>query len=528
MSRWTRRLAAAAVLAPAARTARTARACLPAILAAAVLVSALPAQAEEFVNPKAQQPPQAKPQRRSGGESLPPLPLPATPLRRSERKREPAPPALVGMITFSGQRFIQQDGQRVAVDLFPTTQVDIERLTNFANNKLNVRYRYVSTTLEQFSWDPVELPLLYITGWTPMPALGDATLDKLRRYLYDGGTLVVHAQCGRKEFVDSARRELNRLFPDRQLAPLDTDSPIFRSYFRVGQMRFRKDAEEFRSIPPYIEAIYIGCRPAVIFSPIDLNCGWDVAANPIQGGILYHQDDAMALGVNIVTCTLANLKYARAFATEKIYHQQGDKTRDQLVIGQVVHGGDWDPTPHALPNLMKYLAGHTTLNVQFKRVPVSLADDKAFDHVVLYMTGLRDFKFSPAEAARLKTYLASGGVLVADAGAGCKAFDVAFRREIKRVLGEAELKPIALDSPLFEAPFKVRAVDYTEAAKAAQPDLNAPMLLAASVDNSLAVIYSPYSLANGWEQIPFAYNIGYGDDDALRLGVNILAYAVTH
>ncbi|KPK85536.1 MAG: hypothetical protein AMJ81_03435 [Phycisphaerae bacterium SM23_33] len=459
---------------------------------------------------------------------MPPLPLPATPLRRSERKREPAPPALVGMITFPGSRFVIENGQRVAVEMFPTTQIDIERLTAYANHRLGIRYRYVATTLESFSWDPVELPLLYITGWTPMPKLPDETLDRLRRYIYDGGTLVVHAQCGRKEFVDTARRELARLFPERKLAPIDTDSPLFRSYFRITEMKVRQDDQPFKSMPPYLEAVYIGCRPAVIFSPIDLNCGWDVVNHPIMGGILYHQDYALAMGTNIVTCTLANLKYARAFATEKIFHGTYEKTRDRLVIGQIRHNGDWDPTPHGLPNLMKYLAASTTLNVQFKRDTVDLTEDKAFDHAVLYMTGLRDFKFSQAEVARLRTYLSSGGVLVADAAAGRRAFDAAFRREIKRVLPEAELKPIALDSPLFEAPFKVRTADYTEAVKASQPELNAPHLLGIDMEQSLCVIYSPYSLGNGWEQIAYTYNLGFSDEDALRLGVNVLTYAVTH
>ncbi len=41
-------------------------------------------------------PPKAKPQHQTGGESFPPLPLPATPLRRSEKKRPPSPPALIG------------------------------------------------------------------------------------------------------------------------------------------------------------------------------------------------------------------------------------------------------------------------------------------------------------------------------------------------------------------------------------------------------------------------------------------------
>ena len=45
-------------------------------------------------------PPKAKPRRISGGESFPPLPLPATPLRRSERKRPPSPPKLIGKIVW--------------------------------------------------------------------------------------------------------------------------------------------------------------------------------------------------------------------------------------------------------------------------------------------------------------------------------------------------------------------------------------------------------------------------------------------
>src|SRR5512146_1436102 len=73
------------------------------VLAGIVGISGALAEAagEEFVNPKASIPPKAAPQRRNAGEGVPPLPLPATPLRRSERKREPSPPALVGNVTFS-------------------------------------------------------------------------------------------------------------------------------------------------------------------------------------------------------------------------------------------------------------------------------------------------------------------------------------------------------------------------------------------------------------------------------------------
>ena len=58
-----------------------------------VNLTALPSarNADDFQNPKAIIPPQAHQNRISGGESFAPLPLPATPLRRTERKRDPRP-----------------------------------------------------------------------------------------------------------------------------------------------------------------------------------------------------------------------------------------------------------------------------------------------------------------------------------------------------------------------------------------------------------------------------------------------------
>jgi len=498
------------------------------MLACAMFAAVVAPAAGEWENPKLK-PPKAKPHRRSAAEGIPPLPLPATPLRRSERKRQPAPPGLVGMINFSQTRFKIVEGKRMRVSAFQTTSIDIERLMKFANHKLNIRYRYLPTSLSQFSWDPAEMPLLYVTGHTAMPELPDDLLAKLRRYLYDGGTLVLHAQCGRPEFRESARKQVVRLFPDRKLAMLDTDSPLFNAYYPIRKMRIRIDDKPFIERPPMLEAVYLGCRPAIVFSPIDLNCGWDVEQNPIQGGILYHQDDAVKLGVNIITTVLANFQYARAWGTQKIFHEQGDKTRDQLVIAQIRHGGDWDPTPHALPNLMKYIQQNTTLNVQFKREAVELANVDVFKHPVLYLTGLRDFKFSDAEIARLRTYLQSGGVLLADAAAGKKAFDVAFRREIKRVLPTSQLKALDPgDSPMFQMPYKIQTVDYDSVVKAQNPSLNAPVMEGIEIDGQLGVVYSPLSLSNGWEQLSFAYNRGYASEDALRLGVNMFAYALTH
>jgi hypothetical protein len=495
-----------------------------AILIAGSALAALsaPAIADDFVNPKANIPPKASPQRRNGGEGMPPLPLPATPLRRSEKKREPSPPALIGNITFS-QASLKGTGMN-----WETTIIDIEKWVDFTNSQLGQRYRYVGTDFSKFSYDPTELPIIYFTGWKPLPQFDDATISKLRQYLMDGGTWVVHSSCGRPEFNDSFRREIARIFPDRELAPVPTDHPIFSAYHDITQMRVRKGADAWKEIPPYLETINIGTRAAVIFSPIDLSCGWDADAHPIPGGILYDQNDALKLGSNIVTYCLAEYQYGRFFDHQKVYHQATDKTRDQLVLGQIVHNGDWDPTPHGVPNLLKTIDQNTTMHVQFKRVPVDPEKSDVFQFPVLFMVGQRNFEFSDTVRQRLRQYCDHGGTIIVDCAVGSSEFDAAFRREIKLIYKDKELKPLPLDHPIYSFVYDEKRVDFSPLAKQLLPGVDTPRLEAIEVDGTLPVIYSPLSMSAGWEQLPRAYNKGYSDDDALKLGVNTFLYVVSH
>jgi hypothetical protein len=480
------------------------------------------ALADDFQNPKANIAPKAAPQRRNAGEGVPPLPMPATPLRRSEKKREPSPPALVGSITFPDS-VLRKSG----LD-WQTTIIDIEKWVDFTNSQLGQRYRYVNTDFARFSYDPTELPIIYLTGWKPLPQFDDVTIAKLRQYLLDGGTWVVHSSCGRPEFNESFRQQIARIFPDRELAAIPTDHPIYSAFYDIPQMRVRKGSEPWKTIPPYLETINIGTRAAVIFSPIDLSCGWNADTNPIEGGILYDQMDALKLGSNIVTYCLAEYQYGRFFDDAKVYHQETDATRDQLVLGQIVHNGDWDPTPHGLPNLLKTIDQSTTLHVQFKRVPVDPEKSDIFSFPVLYMVGERDFQFSDTARKRLREYLDNGGTLIVDDAIGSSEFDSAFRKEIKAIYPDHALSPIAADNPIFKYVVDASHVQLAPLAAQLYPSINQPQLEAIEVDGQYPVIYSPLSMSAGWEQLPRAYDKGYADDDALKLGVDVFMYVVSH
>jgi hypothetical protein len=494
-------------------------ACASVVLA---FVASSLAIAEDFQNPKANIPPKAAPQHRNAGEGFPPLPLPATPLRRSEKKREPSPPALVGSMTFSDVAL-----KKAGVN-WETTIIDIERWVSFTNDQLGQRYRFVSTDFGKFSYDPAELPILYFTGWRPLPKLDDKVLEKMRRYVMDGGTWVVHSNCGRPEFNETARREINRLFPDRELAAIPTDHPLYSSFYKISEMKVRRSAEPWRKVPPYLEVLNIGTRAAVIFSPIDLSCGWDANANPIEGGVLYDQGDALKLGSNIVTYCLAEYQYGRFFDHQKVYHQAKDASRDQLVLGQVVHNGDWDPTPHGVPNLLKHMDQNTTLHVQFKRVAVDPEKGDIFAYPVLYMTGQRKFTFNDATRKRLREYLDNGGSLVVDCAVGSSEFDKALREEAAKLYPDRQLKKLKADHPMYSFVYDTKTVALAPLARQLFGASIGPQIEVIEIEGQMPLVYSPLSLSAGWEQLPRAYNRGYADLDAVKLGVNMLLYVVSH
>jgi len=155
----------------------------------------------------------------------------------------------------------------------------------------------------------------------------------------------------------------------------------------------------------------------------------------------------------------------------------GGKTL-RAVIDKIVllsyEGGDWDCEFHhydkrdkkgkitkkidfkhgSLANLIREIDRRTNIEVKNKTPVVVRADShEIFDSPFVYITGHKDFKFTDAEVENLRTYILQGGAIVANSSLPGRRsrFDVAFRREMKRVIPDHELKPISNKHPVFNS-----------------------------------------------------------------------------
>jgi len=473
-------------------------------------------------------PRRAKPQRRKGGESFPPLPLPATPLRRTEKKRPPAPPALVGKVQYGKIVWVtdKKTGRRTSYRDWTTDPADIQNIVRQTNRALGIRYRPVYTTFSGFSYNPAEIPILYLTGHEAF-TLTDEQRKKLFFFVNDGGYVLGDACCGSEEFFKSFVSEMRKTFPNKPLHLLDPDHPIFNCHYKIDTVRARVEAKYVNGVRPPIYGINFGCRTAVFAWPYDLSCGWD--GHTHEHGKRIDVPDARRLGVNIMCYALTNYQLGRFLSTQRTYYQAGEHTRDEFVFAQVVHNGDWDPTPNGVMNFLRYARANSTLPVQYKRKEISLSDPEVLRYPILFMTGHMDFTLSDAEAAGLRNYLRNGGILLANACCGRQAFDTAFRREIAKALPEGvALEPVPLNHPVYTAQAPIRTVAYSPMLLARHKDLAVPTLEGVTINGHLAVIYSRFGLSSEWDGQERPYGLCYESDDGLRLGLNIVVYAMTH
>jgi hypothetical protein len=406
-----------------------------------------------------------------------------------------------------------------------TDPADMHSLLSWTNRRLGIQYRSVEADFAHFSYDPRELPALLFSGHNRF-ALDDEVRANLARYVLDGGTIIADACCGWEDFDESFRREMEAMFPQRTLRQLTPDDPLFASFHKLGSFRYQKDDGSQYVEDPCIEGIPVGCRLGVIYSPIDLTCGWDGHDHP--RGLRVVIDQARQIGANYITYLLGNFQLGRFLSSTKIYHEATAPSRDDFVMAQIKHEGDWDPDPSAIHNLLRHARDNSTMEVKFKRVDIRLKDPQAAGFPLWYMTGHCDFVWSDEEVAIIRRYLKAGGMLIADACCGRLSFDGAFRREIAKVFPDRPLDQLPLDHPLYSIHYDIRNVEYTPRTREDFGGIDAPTLEGISLDGRLAIVYSRFDLGDGWEQFPHPYSHGYSEEHALQIGTNLLVYAVTH
>jgi len=208
---------------------------------------------------------------------------------------------------------------------------------------------------------------------------------------------------------------------------------------------------------------------------------------------------------------------------------QADAARAQsdasMQIARVKYGGggDWYSDEQSLPELLKFVCQNTLLDVAPTEETVELTSDKLFAYPYLYLTGHGNVNFSPSEADRLRRYLLGGGFLHVDDNYG---MDEHIRRELKKVFPDRELVEIPFSHPIYNT----RYTFPDGLPKIHEHDGKAPQGFGIRDDGGRLMVFYTYEtdLGDGWEPASVHDNPPEKREAALRMGANILTYAMTH
>lgn len=163
----------------------------------------------------------------------------------------------------------------------------------------------LAPTRVRFS-DPAlfDQPIVYWSGDRAFPALSDAEVVGLRRFVTLGGfVLIDDASPTSPGFDGSVRRELARALPRAPLRPLPTTHTIFRSFYLLGRPVGRVEG------PAQLEAVQLDGRVGVLYARHDLGGalardnfgGWE--HDVVPGGDA-QRELATRLAVNVVLYAL--------------------------------------------------------------------------------------------------------------------------------------------------------------------------------------------------------------------------------
>lgn len=159
-----------------------------------------------------------------------------------------------------------------------------------------VRHEISLTDRDLFSY-----PFLYMTGKYDFDPFSSEEIGILRRFLSYGGFILADDALGQPGygFDRSFRREMKRVFPDKDFIRIPSSHAALRSYYllrRVGGARI---------VHPYLEGINVGSATPVIYCNNDLGGAWERDQlgnwlNPCSPGGEEQRRDSFHLGINLI------------------------------------------------------------------------------------------------------------------------------------------------------------------------------------------------------------------------------------
>ncbi len=169
----------------------------------------------------------------------------------------------------------------------------LPNLISFVNEHLNTNIYPENDVVDPGSKQLYLYPFIHMTGHGNVVFSGEEA-QNIREYLLAGGFLHIDDNYGMDKYV---RPEIKRIFPDKDLVPLDASHPIFSVVYDFPQGLPK--IHEHDGLPPQAFGIFDGDRMVLLYTyESDLGNGWEDA--DVHNDPEHVRKKALKMGANII------------------------------------------------------------------------------------------------------------------------------------------------------------------------------------------------------------------------------------
>ncbi len=175
----------------------------------------------------------------------------------------------------------------------------LPNLVAFCNTYLKTTIQTKIAEVTPESSDLFDYPYIHATGHGNI-LFNDTEVENLRTYLLSGGFLHIDDNYGMEKY---AKREIKKLFPNKDLISIGTDHPIFK-----GKYTFSKGLpkiHEHDGKQPQAMGIFNEGRLILLFTyECDLGDGWE--SPEVHNDPQEVREKALQMGANIINYAFLN------------------------------------------------------------------------------------------------------------------------------------------------------------------------------------------------------------------------------
>ncbi|GAB5402893.1 MAG: DUF4159 domain-containing protein [Aureliella sp.] len=382
--------------------------------------------------------------------------------------------------------------------------------------------------------DLLDTPVLLISG-TRVPTITADQKALLKKYVENGGFILAEGcvgdGCNGQAFEAFFNSLVQELF-EKPLTRLPPEHPIWQAQARLVPEDLPQNT--------WLYGVETCCRLSVVYCPSSLTCRWEL--HPAYGQELDYPEAVQSELENFTKIGLNVLAYATGRELKEkldlvtVLDDDIPKTqyeRNRWFLPVLRHNAGSDDVPQAAPKLLKWLSNEFSIDSSSEKRVIGITTEELEQYPIAFMHGRGRLQLSEAQRLAIKEYLKNDGFILASAICGDKEFADSFRDEMAAILGSPLSQLDRQDKMLTQAygGFDVRQVKLIDPDRSGDTILSAqrmitPRLEVGKTDRRVCVVFSPLDISCALESRHSLQCKGYVREDAARLGINVLLFAM--